>query len=136
MCKVCLTASITRVWRVRFLLCCLSKLAEHIFLNSQYNLLAGFSANLRTRKLRLMSSLYKDTRILSVRGASSLITIAIKSILSPRFLATSSFNVAILTLDSRETPYSGPFCEEKLRPGVEGAISSIHKVWNEANLIL
>ena len=33
--------------------------AEHIFLNSQYNLLAihlaGFSANLQTRKLRLMS---------------------------------------------------------------------------------
>ena len=36
-----------------------------ILLNSQYNLLAiylaGFSANLRTGKLRLMSSLYKDT---------------------------------------------------------------------------
>ena len=40
------------------------KLAEHIFLNSQYNLLAiylaGFSANLRIVKLRLMNRLYKD----------------------------------------------------------------------------
>ena len=46
-------------------MCHFIKLAEHIFLNSQYNLLAihlaGFSANLRTKKLRLMSSLYKDT---------------------------------------------------------------------------
>ena len=57
----------------------LIKLAEHIFLNSQYNLLAihlaGFSANLPTRKLRLMSSLYKDYYPLVVQavGASSLV---------------------------------------------------------------
>ena len=42
--------------------------------------------------------------------------------LSLRFWVTGSFNVAIPTLDSREAPYSGPFCEEKQRPGVEGAI--------------
>ena len=41
-------------------MCRLIKLTEYISLNSQYSLLgihlAGFSANLRTRKLRLMSS--------------------------------------------------------------------------------
>ena len=36
------------------------------------------------------------------------------------------FNVAILTLDSREAPYSGPFCEEKQRPGVEGERIEFH----------
>ena len=40
--------------------------------------------------------------------------------LSLRFWVTGSFNVAIPTLDSREAPYSGPFREEKQRPGVEG----------------
>ena len=40
--------------------------------------------------------------------------------LSLRFWVTGSFNVAIPTLDSREAPYSGSFCEEKQRPGVEG----------------
>ena len=75
MCKVCLTASNTlfgRICTAKSLnsIECLARevfkcVAEHIFLNTQYNLLAihlvGFSANLRTRKLRLMSSLYKDT---------------------------------------------------------------------------
>ena len=38
-----------------------------------------------------------------------------------QFWVTDLFSVAIPTLDSREAPYSGPFCEEKQRPGVEGA---------------
>ena len=38
---------------------------------------------------------------------------------SLRFWATGSFNVAIPTLDSREAPYSSPFCEEKQHPVVD-----------------
>ena len=57
--------------------CAPHKLAEHILLNSQYNLLAshlaGFSANLRTRKLRL-----------SVSGGSSLYLLLIIMIFVPR----------------------------------------------------
>ena len=40
------------------------------------------------------------------------------------------FNVAILTLDSREAPYSGLFCEEKQRPGVEGERIEFHGLLN------
>ena len=81
MCKVCLTASntvfgadafvrlnhwiLSNIWRVRFLVVPPHLNSPNILLNLQYNLLAihlsGFSANLRTRELRLMSSLYKDT---------------------------------------------------------------------------
>ena len=39
---------------------------------------------------------------------------------SARFARSVRNNAAIPTLDSREAPYSGPFCEEKQRPGVEG----------------
>ena len=39
-----------------------------------------------------------------------------------RFWVTGAVIVAIPTLDSREAPYSGPFCEEKQRTGVEGEI--------------
>ena len=45
--------------------------------------------------------------------------------LSLRFWVTSSFNVAIPTLDSREALYRGLFCEEKQRPGVEGVGSRV-----------
>ena len=109
MCKVCLTASNTLFdsdafvrlnhW-IRifgdwdFKLCRLIKLAEHIFLNSRYNLLAidlaGFSANLRTRKLRLMSRIYKNT--ISVRGASSL-NISWLYVTRPVQLRSEKFNL-------------------------------------------
>ena len=60
---------------MRLLVFLLIKLAEYILLNSPHKLLAihlvDFSATLRTRKLRLMSSLYKDT--IRVRGVSSLV---------------------------------------------------------------
>ena len=55
-------------------MCRLIKLAEHIFLNSQYNLLATHLAHFRlTFGQRNWGWWAASTRILSVRGASSLI---------------------------------------------------------------
>ena len=59
---------------------------------------------------KFLSTLFRNFRSLS----------KVVLFLSPRICLTGSFNVAISTLDFRDAPYSGPFCEEKQRPG-EGA---------------
>ena len=65
-------------------------------------------------------------------------TTALKSklFLSLRFWVTGSFNVAIPTLDSREAPYSSPFCEEKQHPVVEGDFETILYIirWENTSL--
>ena len=66
-------------------------------------------------------------------------TIALKSsFFFLRFWVTGSFNVAIPTLDSREAPYSGPFCEEKQRPEVEGVFKSTRhlQLWDISKFLI
>ena len=100
--------------------CCLLNLPLPIGYNiSLYNIDIIFSA-----KHSCTVVVYQGWCVISTLCPRIFLSLFLKkSQFSPlRFLVTGSFNVAITTLDSRQAPFSGLFCEEKQRPWVECSV--------------